>query len=116
MKFVVLTPTPFAYSASQGQTQTTQFLVGLTAGGLNGAMLSPLSVVKYYGWGSAQGQTFFRVAAKEIHAKGGVQVFFKGVTATIGRDVIFGVCYELSRNSLKRLFGITTLDLGWSVA
>jgi hypothetical protein len=93
---------------------TSSFLVGMTAGGLNGAVLSPLSVVKYYGWGTDRTRSFFHVAVREIWAKGGLAPFFKGVTATIARDTVFGVAYEVSRSLLRRQLGIQTLSNGMS--
>ena len=76
------------------------FLVGIFAGGFNGVLLSPISVTKYYGWGSDARSTFYS-AARDIYHKGGPEVFFKGVNVSILRDATFGVWYEIVRSGLR---------------
>jgi hypothetical protein len=76
------------------------FLVGLSAGSLNGIVLSPISVIKYHGWGTDPKATF-RSAARDILVKGGPNVFFKGVSVVMMRDGVFGIVYELIRGSLR---------------
>jgi hypothetical protein len=75
-------------------------LVGLSAGSINGILLSPISVIKYHGWGSDVKETFYS-AAHDLLRKGGATVFFKGVTVSIMRDATFGIIYELLRGYLR---------------
>jgi hypothetical protein len=62
--------------------------------------LSPLSVIKYHGWGS-DSQASFGSAARDLLSRGGFSVFFKGVTVVMLRDASFGVVYELIRGRLR---------------
>ena len=76
-------------------------MVGLCAGSINGILLSPLAVIKYHGWGTDANASFFS-AARDILAKGGLRVLFKGVAVSILRDSTFGVVYEVTRNRLRQ--------------
>lgn len=78
--------------------------MGLAAGSLNGAVLNTLAVIKYHGWGNGDG-TFLQ-ASRDIYQRGGLKAFFKGVRATVARDAIFGVAYEVVRGTLKSEFHI----------
>jgi hypothetical protein len=77
---------------------------------MNGVILSPLSVIKYHGWGSEIANRYFLAASKDLWRKGGPSAFFKGVHTTIARDSMFGITYELVRNSLKAKLGVQPLE------
>jgi hypothetical protein len=98
-----------------GDGQLSSFLVGLTAGSLNGAILSPLSVTKYHGWGSGP-DVPFTTAAKRIYQARGFAGFYVGLHATVGRDSVFGIVYEVVRTAAKAHFGVMDLDSGGSSA
>eukprot|EP00042_Codosiga_hollandica_P027065 m.131918 g.131918 ORF g.131918 m.131918 type:complete len:288 (+) comp52371_c0_seq1:1009-1872(+) len=91
-----------------------EFLVGLTAGGMNGAILTPLVVIKYHGWGTSDARTLFSVAARQIFSEGGLLAFFKGARATVCRDSAFGLTYEITRSFIKQQAGVTPLSEGGS--
>ena len=77
------------------------FIIGTSAGVLNGFILNQLSVVKYHTWGNENRR--FIHSSREIITKGGVKTLFKGVGATITRDVTFGIVYEVLRFKCMRL-------------
>lgn len=76
------------------------FTVGLVAGALNGALLNPIAAVKYHQWGSAR---TWRGSVAHAWRQGGVHPFFKGITATVSRDAVFGTAYEVGRHRLLHL-------------
>lgn len=97
-------------------------LVGLVAGCLNGALLSPLAAVKYHNWGSGTRSFFptfllsnravlsefsFLASLRSALAAGGPALLFRGTTTTIVRDAVFGVVYEVSMSCRWRVFAVT---------
>ena len=86
------------------------FFVGSTAGAINGIVLNQMSVVKYYTWGRKNRR--FIDSSKHIIRNGGFNVLFKGVNATISRDIVFGIVYEVSRSSFRNM---TSNDTSGSV-
>ena len=82
-------------------------MTGLCAGSMNGIILSPLSVIKYHGWGN--GGTFVH-AAKDILKRGGVRQLYKGVMCTVARDAVFGVTYEIIRGTLRKYAHVNNND------
>ena len=85
------------------------FVVGLVAGALNGAALSPLAALKYHNWGS---EFSWRGSLRHALAHGGPAVFLRGMGATVARDAVFGVSYEVLRARLHR----TGESPAWHVA
>ena len=77
------------------------FFVGTTAGAFNGFILNQMSVVKYYTWGKEDRR--FLASTLHIINRGGFKVLFKGVNATITRDIVFGIVYEVARSSFRKM-------------
>jgi len=80
--------------------KTSHFLVGITAGVLNGMILNQLAVVKYQAWNIREGTSFWK-AARHMYAMGGITPFFKGIYVTGTRDMVFGAFYEVVRTWLR---------------
>eukprot|EP01104_Vermistella_antarctica_P016443 TRINITY_DN5592_c2_g1_i1.p1 TRINITY_DN5592_c2_g1~~TRINITY_DN5592_c2_g1_i1.p1 ORF type:complete len:346 (-),score=60.95 TRINITY_DN5592_c2_g1_i1:76-1113(-) len=72
--------------------------VGVVAGTTNGIILNQLSTVKHHNWGKS-GPSFWWACA-HMWKHGGHRPFFKGITCTGTRDLLFGCTYE----SLRRVF------------
>lgn len=68
---------------------------GLVAGGLNGAINNPFTLMRYYTWGKTD-ITFIQ-SAKTLYQAGGMQIFTRGMWASFCRDTIFGGWYEFSK-------------------
>lgn len=75
-----------------------QMGVGIVSGGVYGAVINPMSAVKYHTWGNDK--RVFLTSLKEMYTKGGLKTFSNGMVATIMRDTLFGCVYEVSRNVL----------------
>ena len=73
------------------------FSVGFIAGSINGIVLNQFQIIKYQMWTHNSGN-FFSVA-KNMYHRGKIGIFFKGIKATILRDSIFGLSYEILRMS-----------------
>lgn len=69
---------------------------GQAAGVALGLILNPLSFIKYQSWGSEK-QRDFLWTARRVHRDAGPWVFFRGATATMLRDAIFGFCFSMRR-------------------
>jgi hypothetical protein len=91
----------FPYLHKQlGFSQTfSQFSVGLAAGSIGGVLTNSVSAVKYHTWG--QENASFRSSVREMASLGGIKPFFKGTTATVTRDMIFGSTYEMLRGLMN---------------
>lgn len=74
----------------------------MVAGSLNGALLNPLAAIKYHQWGMGAEHTF-RQAVVHAWRLGGIAPFFKGMTATVTRDAVFGCGYEVGRQYFNRI-------------
>lgn len=77
-----------------------QFIIGVIAGSINGALANPVSAVKYHRWADAKRNLTFAMSAKEMWSNGGYKPFINGATVTTLRDLKFGSCYELMRYQL----------------
>jgi len=88
------------------------FTVGLVAGSLNGFILNPLASIKYHNWGLGADFTW---RGTIVHAwkLGGLSPFFKGISATVSRDAIFGTSYEVGRQYLFTLMPSLCTDQRW---
>ena len=76
-------------------------LSGQAAGAVNAVLLSPFAFVKYQTWGLPDNKRgFYRVARKAFRAAGPA-IFFRGLPATVLRDVIFGGTFSLARQRLR---------------
>jgi len=91
------------------------FSVGLLAGSLNGAILNPLASIKYHNWGLGSEFTW-RGSIMHAWKLGGCAPFFKGISATISRDAIFGTSYEVGRRYLVALVPSLRNDQRWIFA
>lgn len=78
---------------------STQFYTGLLAGSINGLLTNGVSAVKYHTWGQEK-RSFFS-SIKEMKLQGGSAAFTKGTIATIGRDSLFGITYEVVRHEIQ---------------
>ncbi|CBH12288.1 hypothetical protein, conserved [Trypanosoma brucei gambiense DAL972] len=74
------------------------FLIGAVAGTLNGSLLNGMQVVKYRMWSVEEKFSFFHVT-RNVYGEKGLSIFFRGIVATILRDSVFGIVYEMCRNS-----------------
>eukprot|EP01126_Amoeba_proteus_P000650 TRINITY_DN10180_c0_g2_i1.p1 TRINITY_DN10180_c0_g2~~TRINITY_DN10180_c0_g2_i1.p1 ORF type:complete len:316 (+),score=51.00 TRINITY_DN10180_c0_g2_i1:80-949(+) len=89
------------------------FMIGCTAGALNGMLLNQLAVVKYQAWNDRNGISFLG-AVRHLYKNGGTKVFFKGMWVTGARDMIFGSTYEVVRIFLQHSFPKKDTFLGVS--
>lgn len=71
-------------------------LGGQAAGVVLGALMNPLAYIKYQSWGSETSRNFLSTARK-IYRDTGPGGFFRGQTATLSRDAIFGLCFAMRR-------------------
>lgn len=78
----------------------TQFCIGSMAGSISGLSTNSISAIKYHTWGHNE-RTFF-LSAREMWSGGQLKPFLKGTQATIGRDVIFGSTYEVTRHLMRK--------------
>jgi len=79
-----------------------QFCIGSSAGSLSGLLTNSISAVKYHTWGH-EDRSFF-VSTYDMWSHGRIKPFIKGTHATIGRDLIFGSTYEVTRHLIKNKF------------
>ncbi|RNF15694.1 mitochondrial carrier domain-containing protein [Trypanosoma conorhini] len=89
--------TPDCFHASQSP-RLNAFLIGATAGSVNGAVLNGMQVVKYRMW-NVEGNASFLSVAVEAYKENGMRIFLRGVGATALRDCVFGIVYESLRRS-----------------
>ncbi|KEG09554.1 mitochondrial carrier domain-containing protein [Trypanosoma grayi] len=92
------------YMQASQSPRLNAFLIGASAGSLNGAVLNGMQVVKYRMW-NLEGNPSFLAVARELYSESGTRIFFRGAGATALRDCVFGVVYESCRrtNTLKDL-------------
>ncbi|ORC87880.1 uncharacterized protein TM35_000191240 [Trypanosoma theileri] len=86
------------YFQASHSPKTNAFLIGATAGSLNGSVLNGMQVVKYRMWNAEVGSSFYAVAL-DAYKENGLRIFFRGIGATALRDCIFGVVYESCRRA-----------------
>lgn len=78
---------------------SSQFCIGIGAGAASGALNNPISAVKYHVWGDTN-RSFYS-SARQMWSSGGIEPFFNGALATMGRDMIFGSVYEVLRTLIR---------------
>lgn len=71
---------------------SSQFVVGLMIGAASGVMGNGLAAVKYHTWGHEDRN--LRCSVKQMWTHGGIFPFFRGMNATIARDMTFAAFYE----------------------
>ena len=76
-------------------------VAGQAAGAANALLLSPLAFVKYQTWGRPDGKRGFASTSRKIYFTAGVGAFFRGLPATVLRDMIFGGCFGSLRTTLR---------------
>jgi hypothetical protein len=78
---------------------------GLLAGTTNGIIMNPIAAIKYNFWGKnvTHVNRSFMDACKEMYKRGGIRIYFVGVTATVGRDLVFGGIYGLLRHEMTSI-------------
>eukprot|EP00808_Paulinella_micropora_P010844 g48744.t1 len=76
----------------------TPVAVGLLAGLGNGMIMNPIAIIKYQTW---QNKMNFVQVARDKWLKGGLRAFLTGTTSTCTRDVVFGITYEVGRQSMR---------------
>uniref|UniRef100_A0A7S1N8P5 Mitochondrial carrier protein n=1 Tax=Eutreptiella gymnastica TaxID=73025 RepID=A0A7S1N8P5_9EUGL len=76
-------------------------LTGICAGGVNGALLNPVAIIKYRLWGK-EGSTVFR-EMRLMWLHGGLRPFGVGALVTVQRDAFFGVIYSGTKTFLGDL-------------
>jgi len=69
---------------------------GQLAGVINGALLNPIALVKHQNWGAKEGASFLQTST-HLYQHSGLKVFSRGITATIFRDAIFGLCFSFRK-------------------
>ena len=73
-------------------------LAGMAAGTVNGALMSPLALLKYQLWGHPdQNRSLWRQACSNYNSHGGLRTFFRGLPATCLRDMVFGATFSTLR-------------------
>ena len=73
-------------------------LAGMAAGTVNGALMSPLALLKYQLWGHPdQNRSLWRQACSNYNSHGGLRTFFRGAPATCIRDMVFGATFSTLR-------------------
>ena len=93
---------PYLRNNLNANETVAQFCIGVTAGSINGLINNSISTVKYHVWGQ-ESRSFFS-SAYEMYSQGGIKPFIKGTKATIGRDIIFGSTYEVTRHLMRTHF------------
>lgn len=78
---------------------SSQFCIGMSAGSVSGALTNSISAIKYHMWGD-ENRSFYS-SAKQMRSSGGIEPFFKGTSATMGRDMVFGSAYEVLRTQIR---------------
>ena len=76
-------------------------LAGQAAGAANAIFMSPLHVVKYRTWGRPDAERGFGRTAAEIVRRSGAGGLYRGLPATLLRDVLFGGCFGFVRHDLR---------------
>lgn len=76
---------------------TTYLLAGSLAGAINAIITNPLSYTKYQSWSNASTQTF-KSSLRYIYRHQGLLGLYRGASATVTRDVIFGAIFSSLRN------------------
>ncbi|MDX1901744.1 MAG: hypothetical protein SFW66_07050 [Gammaproteobacteria bacterium] len=74
-----------------------QLGIGLTAGSLRGFLINWLYAIRFRTW-KTHADTFYS-SARDMWKNGGFRPFMKGASATIGRDAVFGIVYEVTRHN-----------------
>lgn len=74
-----------------------RWLSGTIAGAINALVLNPLSIAKYHAWGTEKP---WQEAVLHLYQRGGLPSYFRGFTATLGRDMIWGGAFALINYSL----------------
>lgn len=77
-----------------------KILLGVTIGVPYAFFCHPFSVSKYYGYSSDH--PTIRAVVRCLHEKAGMNVFFRGLSATIYRDVLFAIIYESLRAEISK--------------
>lgn len=72
---------------------------GIFAGGMNGAISAPVSVIRHEVWGT-EGASL-RSSVTHLYKHGGAKVFFKGAGLTVVRDMLSAATYECLRHTLR---------------
>ena len=72
-------------------------LAGQSAGAVTALLLHPLAFVKYQSWGNDE-RSLWKVTANLMRSSpGGFFIFFRGLSSTLLRDVIFGGVFATGR-------------------
>ena len=76
-------------------------LSGVLAGGTNGLIMNPASIIKYHMWGSDDtNQKTFIQTMKSMYQIGKFKIFLVGGLATLTRDIVFGGIYAFLRQTI----------------
>ena len=78
------------------RTCENHLLAGFAAGTVNAIVLNPLTAVKYKTWGRDVNRGMWKEAYNMLN-KGRLRPFFRGLSPTIARDVVFGGTYTYLR-------------------
>lgn len=73
------------------------FLVGNLAGATSGAVLNPLTAIKYSAWDT---QHSFLHTCKLMYSSGGTRPFINAIGPTVIRDTIFGGCFSTTKHTV----------------
>lgn len=84
-------------------------IIGLFAGMFNGLALNAMQTVKFRMWTSDERYITFMKTARMLYKEGGSAMFFRGCLATVLRDSVFGVVYEMIRHSATLLRAYNSL-------
>ena len=93
---------PYLHHDLKTSETLSQFCIGSTAGSLTGLLTNSISAIKYHTWGHESRS--FLVSTYDMWSHGSIKPFIKGTQATMGRDLIFGSTYEVSRHLIKNTF------------
>jgi len=91
---------PYLHETLKLSENISQVGVGLTTGLINGALTSPLTVIRYKCWGKEKASLMG--TARYMWKHDGPKIFFKGTYDMLARDMLFGCTYESLRHLFKQ--------------
>lgn len=90
------------------------YITGLTCGFVHGAVTHPMAFIKIFTWLNPPNN--FSMSVQNIYRVGGATLCFRGVSASILRDMVHGSTYEvmrmMTRNQVSQYYPDGTLPAG----
>lgn len=89
-----------------------RWLSGTIAGAINAFVLNPLSIAKYHAWGT---EKHWAAAVAHLYGRGGLVSYFRGINATLARDMVWGGTFAMVNFSLTPPTGEQGVQRKYSV-